>query len=158
MRCGSKLALYYHLMMLILCWLSNLDSEVLEPWCIKSFGERKEKSTGIQVDFEPRMTFQLPVGLSYWTNSRGAEAGLHITARLEASANSSCLSLQLICHCRIHCLVFKWRSPADEVIGLGWIDCTGTLPEWMLALGYLCRPVNVYICPWRRLPHDGHNN
>ena len=26
---------------------------------------------------------------------------------------------------------FKWRSPADEVVGLGWI---GTLPEWMLSL------------------------
>ena len=59
-----------------------------------------------------------------------AEASLPITARLEASADSSCLSL---CHCWVHCLIFKWRCPADLVTGLGWIDSTGTLPERMLS-------------------------
>ena len=53
--------------------------------------------------------------LSHWTHGRGAEASLLITTMLEASADSSCLSL--CCH-RIHCLSDEWRSPADGVVGL----------------------------------------
>ena len=34
----------------------------------------------------------------------------------------------------MHCLSYEWISPADGVAGLEWIDCTGTLPEWILSL------------------------
>ena len=58
------------------------------------------KNTGIQLGIEPG-TFQLLVGrmllpLSHWTHGRGTEANLLITARLEASANSSCLSVNIL--------------------------------------------------------------
>ena len=34
---------------------------------------------------------------------------------------------------RIHYLTFEWKSPADRVVGPGWI-CTSTLPERILSL------------------------
>ena len=33
-----------------------------------------------------------------------------------------------------------WRSKADEFAGLGWVDCTSTLPEQILSLSTLQPP------------------
>ena len=109
--------------MKVLCRQEQLDV---------SFGERKK----IHRDPAGNRTWDLPITnrtllpLSHWTHGRGAEASLHITGMLEASAISSYLSVRWM-HCQ---LSFKWRSPADGVVGLGWIDCTGTLPERILSL------------------------
>ena len=111
----------------VLSCIQNINVDV-------SFGERERK---IHRDPAGNWTRDLLntsrtlLPLSHWTHGRGAEASLHITAMLEAPADSSCLSLS---HRWLHCLVFKWRSLADGVAGLGWIDCTGTLPERILSL------------------------
>ena len=84
-----------------------------------SFGERERK---IHRDPTGNWTQDLPITrqtllpLSHWTHSRGAKASLLITAMLEASADFSCLSLS---HRWKHYRIFKWRSLADGVVGLG---------------------------------------
>ena len=99
-----------------------------------SFGERERKS---HRDPAGNWTWELPITSpmllpqSHWSHGRGAKASLHITAMLEASADSSCLSLSLPLSPLDTLPGYKWRSPAD---GLGWIDCTDTLPERILSL------------------------
>ena len=69
-----------------------------------SFGERERKIHRDPAGNPSRnllTTSQTLLPLSHWTHGRGAKASLLITAKLEASADSSCLSL---CHCWIHCL------------------------------------------------------
>ena len=51
-------------------------------------------------------TSQMLLPLSHWTCSRGTEASLPATARLELSADLK------VGHT-------KWRSPAEGVVGLG---------------------------------------
>ena len=56
----------------------------------------------------------------------GAEATLLITtARLEGTADSSCLSLS---HRWKHCLSYEWRFTVDRVTSQRWID---TLLEYI---------------------------
>ena len=54
--------------------------------------ERERQSTGIQTQ-GLLTTSRTLLELSHWTHGRGAEASLLITVILEASADSSCLSL-----------------------------------------------------------------
>ena len=59
-----------------------------------SFGERERKIHRDPAGNRTQdLTIQTLLPLSHWTHGRGAEASLHITAMLEASADSSCLSL-----------------------------------------------------------------
>ena len=70
--------------------------------------ERERESTGIQTQGLLTTSWTL-LELSHWTHGRGAEASLLITAMLEASADSSCLSLSLSW---IHCIsyVLTWLT------------------------------------------------
>ena len=85
-----------------------------------SFGRKIQRDPAGNRTRDLLITSWTLLPLSHWTHGRGAEASLLITARLEASADSSCLSL---CHRWIHCLVFKWRSPADVVVALLLLCC-----------------------------------
>ena len=75
--------------------------KVCGVWIMES---EKEKSTGMQLEIEPR-TFQFLVRSSYhWATRPLAETSLVMTARLEVSADFSRFSLS---HSQIRCLIMN---------------------------------------------------
>ena len=93
---------------------------------LKMLHRCKEKSTGIQLGIEPGTFWLLSrtlLPLSHWTHGRGAEVYNSHAIGL------SWLQLSLSLSPLGTLPSFKWRSPVDGVVGLRWIDCTGTLPE-----------------------------
>ena len=79
-------------------WSPNVKVLCRQEQLDVSFGERKKENhrdpAGNQTRDLP-ITSQTLLPPSHLTHGRGAEASLHITAMLEASADSSCLSLSL---------------------------------------------------------------
>ena len=64
--------------------------------------------------------------MSHWIHGREVETSLIITTMLEASADSLTIGYTAL-FCRM-------EIPVDGFAGLGWIHCTGTLPEQILSL------------------------
>ena len=81
---------------LVQCESKRIKTFGLTIWC-KFWRERKKRIPAWNQTWELSISSLTCLPLSHWTHGREAEANLLISARLEALADSSCLSLSHSC-------------------------------------------------------------